>query len=107
MTTERRAAITSNVKDFVVPLATVMTLIASAFHFGGVLEGMRKDIAQQAESMQKLEAAFSPMERARIDATFSARLDRAEEREKELAVSFKLLEDYVKGRISNLPYRGE
>jgi hypothetical protein len=98
---DRRAS--HPVKDIVLPLAVVLTLVGNALYVGswGGRTGQRLDSIDQrlAEHGLALERAADQL------ATIKDRLrdlerDRAEDRK-----DFLVLEDYTRGRIDRLPYR--
>jgi hypothetical protein len=90
----------TNVKDLVIPVTLLLSLIGTAWAGGIKLGTIQAEIKGLAETIARID----PVARARADAEVGAELRRLggelDRQEREL----RLLRDYVEGRIGQLPY---
>lgn len=95
----------TNVKDLVIPLAMVLSLVTVAWTGGGELSVIKGQLARQNEILSEMRTAFSPAERARIDAETRAELQRLSRELEDARTQHALFRDYTEGRIGSMPYR--
>lgn|GEM_PF-5589316 len=91
------------VKDIVIPLAVVLTLIANALLVGIAWGKITSQVEQIKGGVISIEQKNTERDRAVTD--LRDRMHDAERDIKEDERRFGLLDDYTRGRIDRLPYK--